>query len=306
MDNSKMPEPIRTKVINLAERLGWQVNRRANGEDLYDKLIGLTHALYPSQVYIDKNVGVKKSGIVNYFKVIVHPDHYQQQREDLSNGIRAAINKKTKINRHSHSGFQGFRYYPENNEPCGMGYLAEDEAALGYLLAGLCGKVNHFAGAKETKVVTIPPEEVQRPERNTNEPVLIQKALIIDSPWIDKILAGDKIWEMRSRNTETRGWIGLIQKGSGKVVGVVRLANVLGPFAREQLQATIDKHQIRDEIDPDTWMDKWNFAWVLEHAISLPEPVPYQHPNGAVIWVNLEADVLKRLHEQLGDQLKVG
>ena len=43
------------------------------------------------------------------------------------------------------------------------------------------------------------------------------KGLIVDEPWISKILAGEKIWEMRSKTTAVRGQIGLIRKGSGAV-----------------------------------------------------------------------------------------
>jgi len=49
------------------------------------------------------------------------------------------------------------------------------------------------------------------------------RALIIDEPWISKILSGEKTLEMRSRHTKIRGRIGLIRKGSGLIVGDVWL-----------------------------------------------------------------------------------
>lgn len=45
------------------------------------------------------------------------------------------------------------------------------------------------------------------------------KGLVIKQPWIDYILSGNKIWEIRSTNTNIRGKIELIQSGSGLVVG---------------------------------------------------------------------------------------
>ena len=51
----------------------------------------------------------------------------------------------------------------------------------------------------------------------------ITKALIVAEPWIVHLLAGSKTWEMRSQGASHRGWFGLIQKGSGTVVGVARL-----------------------------------------------------------------------------------
>lgn len=32
---------------------------------------------------------------------------------------------------------------------------------------------------------------------------------------------------------------------------------------------------------------KNTYAWILENPILFNEPVPYKHPMGAVIWVNL-------------------
>ena len=43
----------------------------------------------------------------------------------------------------------------------------------------------------------------------------VTKGLMIKSPWIDKILAGEKTWEIRGYTTETRGTIALIKSGSG-------------------------------------------------------------------------------------------
>ncbi|MBF4307663.1 ASCH domain-containing protein, partial [Vibrio anguillarum] len=43
--------------------------------------------------------------------------------------------------------------------------------------------------------------------------VEISKGLIVDQPWIDLILDGQKCWEMRSHTTHFRGDFALIQKG---------------------------------------------------------------------------------------------
>ncbi|WP_281975144.1 hypothetical protein [Halobacillus litoralis] len=39
--------------------------------------------------------------------------------------------------------------------------------------------------------------------------------LLVQAPWIDLLLAGSKIWEIRGSNTKKRGRIGLIKSGSG-------------------------------------------------------------------------------------------
>jgi hypothetical protein len=41
-------------------------------------------------------------------------------------------------------------------------------------------------------------------------------------------------------------------------------------------------------------------AWVLEDAQKLSTPVNYQHPNGAVIWINLDQKVQEKLTLALG------
>lgn len=41
----------------------------------------------------------------------------------------------------------------------------------------------------------------------------VTKALIIDEPWISRIINRDKDWEMRSFSSRIRGPIGLIRKG---------------------------------------------------------------------------------------------
>jgi hypothetical protein len=48
--------------------------------------------------------------------------------------------------------------------------------------------------------------------------------LVIKSPWIEKILAGETTWEIRGRNTKLRGRIALIKSRSGKIYGTCRIA----------------------------------------------------------------------------------
>lgn len=112
------------------------------------------------------------------------------------------------------------------------------------------------------------------------------KGLVIDQPWIELILAGEKIWEMRSRSTRMRGPIALIEKGTGTVVGLAELADSLPALSRFEMQRTVAKHRIPTSLSaqPDF---KWFSPWVLRNVRRLSVPVPYDHPAGAVIWVNL-------------------
>jgi hypothetical protein len=125
--------------------------------------------------------------------------------------------------------------------------------------------------------------------------------LLIKSPWIEEILAGRKTWEIRGSNTRQRGPIALIRSTSGQVSGMARLANCLGPLSRDDLLKNIDKHRIpKDQLMKGMPYPK-TFAWVLEDARPLETPVPYNHPQGAVIWVKLPDD--KRFTDQTATRL---
>jgi len=111
------------------------------------------------------------------------------------------------------------------------------------------------------------------------------KCLIIKQPWIDLILSGDKTWEMRSRPTNIRGRIGIIEQGTGLIVGEAELIDCINGMSHNRLYGyTPDKHLIQDE----RLLIKWNVAWVLKNAKRYKKPIPYKHPQGAVVWVNIE------------------
>jgi len=130
------------------------------------------------------------------------------------------------------------------------------------------------------------------------------KGLIIDEPWIGKILRGDKVWEMRTTATSLRGRIALIRKGSGEVVGVAELVDSIGPLDAIACRAHRDKHGIPPSQD-DALL-RWNHAWVLQDARPLVRPVAYAHLNGAVIWVNLADSVAERMVTDHGKSCLAG
>ncbi|WP_442951553.1 ASCH domain-containing protein [Paenibacillus sp. GYB004] len=52
-----------------------------------------------------------------------------------------------------------------------------------------------------------------------NEPLFIQRALIVREPYASMIVTGTKIWEIRGSNTKIRGTVGIIAAGTGTVIG---------------------------------------------------------------------------------------
>lgn len=130
--------------------------------------------------------------------------------------------------------------------------------------------------------------------------MIIKKALIIDSPWIEKILAGEKVWEMRSTRSSHRGHFGLIQKGSGRVIGIASLDNVSGPYNNKELENYFHFHHVGADLY-ERKDYKWRYAWELSSAKKLGSPVNYQHKNGAVTWVDLDENCTREISQQLGE-----
>jgi ASCH domain len=115
------------------------------------------------------------------------------------------------------------------------------------------------------------------------------RGLVIDEPWVSLIISGEKTWEMRSRNTLVQGRIALIRKGSKTVIGTADLVRTLPKLSPSELKASVEHHRVPEsEIGKDF---KHNIAWVLQRPRPLREPIPYRHPAGAVIWVNLDPEV---------------
>jgi hypothetical protein len=110
----------------------------------------------------------------------------------------------------------------------------------------------------------------------------MEKLLIIKKYWLDKIFDEGKVWEMRSTRTKITGVIGLVESGTGLIVGEV---NLIGCSERpvSKHKDLIKYHKVEDlEL-----LDKWKWAWLLNGAKRYEEPIPYEHPQGAVIWVDL-------------------
>lgn len=119
----------------------------------------------------------------------------------------------------------------------------------------------------------------------------IRKGLMVKSPWIDKILAGEKTWEIRGYTTETRGTIALIKSGSGLIYGLCDIVGVAGPLTKKQLMDGSNRHCIPKEhienLVYEVLKYETVYAWVIENPRLFSRPVPYEHPLGAVRWVNL-------------------
>ena len=112
------------------------------------------------------------------------------------------------------------------------------------------------------------------------------KGLLIKKKWLDKILRGEKVWEIRGSGCSYSGEIALIESGSGKVRGLARVKGVIGPMTLSDLKRFTPRHQV-DETTLTEWGGyKNNYCWALTDVRKLDAPVSYRHPQGAVIWVS--------------------
>lgn len=113
------------------------------------------------------------------------------------------------------------------------------------------------------------------------------KALVIRDRWIDLILDGRKVWEMRTRPTNIRGRIALARKGSGLLLGTAELLEVRDPLTAEEMLHTRHLHGIPPDQVQTVVIDGWTTPWVLGNVQRFAQPVPYVHNKGAVTWVNV-------------------
>ena len=113
------------------------------------------------------------------------------------------------------------------------------------------------------------------------------KGLIIKEAWIDLILDGRKTWEIRGRQTNKREKIGIIQSGTGTVIGTVDLVDCIALYNGMYYEGW-DKHYYGPKALSHLLPYKKTYAWVFANAVRFDKPEPYVHPKGAIIWVDLD------------------
>lgn len=96
----------------------------------------------------------------------------------------------------------------------------------------------------------------------------MERALIVRQPWIEKILSGEKTWEMRSKRTLVRGRIGLIEQGTGLIVGECDLIHSGMPLDKLDAECFHCFHRVDDLSlieNLGTFTDKeWNVLFLFD------------------------------------------
>lgn len=122
------------------------------------------------------------------------------------------------------------------------------------------------------------------------------RGLMVREPYISFILTNKKRWELRGTQTNIRGRIGLIRSGSGLIVGECQILDCIGPLDFETLVvsrelAAHETWELRQEgrvpyTCKDSAVSK-TYAWVLASPILYIRPIHYNHPSGAITFVDL-------------------
>ncbi|RLE61173.1 MAG: RNA-binding protein [Thermoprotei archaeon] len=114
------------------------------------------------------------------------------------------------------------------------------------------------------------------------------RALIIREEYINMILSGKKIWEIRKFNTNIRGPIALISRGY--LYGFVHLKNTF-KIDKETLKRYRDKHGV-----PPEFIDKYAgdreelYVWVLEKPLRLDKPLKISYAKGVQVWAHISLE----------------
>lgn len=127
-------EQFRLITIQRAHKYGLEVQLDLDGKDVYSKLLMFKSDSLPNYIYMHKDVGFDQKGFPKYLLVAVHPDDFDMKLVDSSAGITERINRKTGENLFSHSGYRGFPYASETNEPTAKCYKLDSLTALEVLL----------------------------------------------------------------------------------------------------------------------------------------------------------------------------
>jgi len=109
-------------------------------------------------------------------------------------------------------------------------------------------------------------------------------ALVVKKQWLDKLLTGEKDWEIRGSYTCRRGYVHFAESGAGGALrGRARLVDCI-PVSKAAFGSFFNRHRIPSVEDVPY---KNIYAWVFEDAERFATPFGYEHKPGAVSWVRL-------------------
>ena len=107
-----------------------------------------------------------------------------------------------------------------------------------------------------------------------------KRGLIVQQPWLDMILSGEKTMDLRSFTTSIRGEVAILH--DGKIWGYVNLYDVLGPMTKREINQHYNQHRVDSHL-----IRNYEYGWLFKNLRTLQRPRKYDHPQGAQVWVKL-------------------
>lgn len=113
---------------------------------------------------------------------------------------------------------------------------------------------------------------------------MTERALILKEPWATLVVKGKKTIEIRTRPTTKIGQeIYIAKAGTKTLIGKVTITDCR-LLTSEEFQSLAPQHHALNYSFPP---NKNIYGWYLKNAYHFPQPVPYNHPQGAQIWVKI-------------------
>lgn len=124
-------------------------------------------------------------------------------------------------------------------------------------------------------------------------------ALVIKGHWLDKIFDENdpKDWEIRGCRTNKRGKIFLAQSGTGMIMGETNLVDCIELDLVDFKTGEIH-HKIHEGFHHGKLPYTNTYAWVFKDSVRYDKPIPYDHPQGAVIWVKIPIATIEERKER--------
>jgi len=108
------------------------------------------------------------------------------------------------------------------------------------------------------------------------------RALIIKEPWASQVVSGKKTIELRSRKTTKVGQeIYIAKAGTKTLIGRVTIEKCVQLTVEDCINLQ-EKHLAAFR---EFFHNKKIYGWYLKDAVQFDEPIPYNHPQGAQMWV---------------------
>ena len=107
------------------------------------------------------------------------------------------------------------------------------------------------------------------------------RVFTINTQWLNRILEGQKTWEIRSNRLKQLGPTHLSPSGSRHIVGSCDVVDSIS-LTRPVFRDNVDKHLLRSFSDVKY---KNPHAWVLANVKPIDPPLLYKHKRGAVVFV---------------------